>query len=72
MLEKYLQQTTHNYTIHSTFKKDNMEHIVATEFSPTGKESDFFILKQDGNQIFNDHGTLVGIINGNEIEVVEM
>lgn len=72
MLEEYLKETTYNYKIHTSFENNGWPHVVVTENDPGGGESNYYILFQGNNQIFNAQtGELCANIVNNELEIIE-
>lgn len=44
MIEEYLNECTYNYKVYSKVTKNNATYALVTEFTPTGEESDVYLL----------------------------
>ena len=58
-IEEYMNEGTYNWKKHAEFLKDNLRHVVITEFTPSGEESHLYILFEKDGKVYNTNNEVV-------------
>lgn len=58
-IEEYMNNNTYSWTLYSEFEKDGFKYFVVTEYTPTGEESDLYMLLEKDGKIFNILGDMI-------------